>query len=483
MNNIIENKHLDSFYDIENDSVGKFRWSKSKFSIDIKSNNKFLKFYAGREINGTLSFINNKKVLKKINFPGGWNNFNIKLPETIKNQSKIDIEIYPPLKIENEIRDLGLMFRNIEFHNNNTNYELSSKVFKNYKLNHKEYLLGETKLKSIPPYLRITMEVKCNIANKNPCVYCSWDWAKASEKGTPIQSAKFIEYMDKYYSLSSEITDCSYGEPPLNKEFKEIVDLCTKNEKLFRLTSNGWTLSKKIRNSILGKNVYLSVSIDSSTSEGFARYRDDGFNRIIKNLTELCKEKKASNNLPYVSVAFIVMKSNINEIGDYIKLMKKIDVDVVTFRMMYREDYLTKKQQTRAGYKFDYDKEYLSIEKLKEVSSKIKKLANEIDLNVIVDWDNFSAENIVVNNNKPLCSEPWKSFYVLNRGITPCCYGREPIAKWSEKGKNKLSKFLDKVWNGEKLSKMRFELANGNFPKYCVNTKGCPIVKEKLGEN
>ena len=31
-----------------------------------------------------------------------------------------------------------------------------------------------------------------------------------------------------------------------------------------------------------------------------------------------------------------------------------------------------------------------------------------------------------------LCREPWENYYILRRGILPCCYGHVPIAPVSE---------------------------------------------------
>lgn len=71
----------------------------------------------------------------------------------------------------------------------------------------------------------------------------------------------------------------------------------------------------------------------------------------------------------------------------------------------------------------------------------------------------------------PLCREPWESYYILRRGILPCCYGNPivaPMDKWSE------------TWNSSQLQEIRRHLARGELSPYCRESLGCPIVQRVL---
>lgn len=68
--------------------------------------------------------------------------------------------------------------------------------------------------------------------------------------------------MGRFMSLSVEVNDCSYGEVSLERTFAEIVDLSTEGVGLFEFTSNGETLSVKVRSPMLGKSVRVYVSVD-----------------------------------------------------------------------------------------------------------------------------------------------------------------------------------------------------------------------------
>ncbi len=74
---------------------------------------------------------------------------------------------------------------------------------------------------------------------------------------------------------------------------------------------------------------------------------------------------------------------------------------------------------------------------------------------------------------KVLCTEPWQSYYILRRGILPCCHGESAIAPMSE---------WRTAWNSPALQEMRAYLAQGKLSPYCLRSLGCPIVQRHLEE-
>ena len=69
----------------------------------------------------------------------------------------------------------------------------------------------------------------------------------------------------------------------------------------------------------------------------------------------------------------------------------------------------------------------------------------------------------------PACLEPWKSLYVLRRGVLPCCYGDHPLATMGE--------YAD-TWNAPILQDIRRHIARGEFHAYCLGSQSCPIVRK-----
>ena len=69
----------------------------------------------------------------------------------------------------------------------------------------------------------------------------------------------------------------------------------------------------------------------------------------------------------------------------------------------------------------------------------------------------------------PACLEPWKSLYVLRRGVMPCCYGDRPLAAMGE---------YRETWNAPILQAIRRHIARGEFHAYCLGSQSCPIVRK-----
>jgi hypothetical protein len=72
-----------------------------------------------------------------------------------------------------------------------------------------------------------------------------------------------------------------------------------------------------------------------------------------------------------------------------------------------------------------------------------------------------------------LCREPWENYYILRRGVMPCCYGSKPIAPMSE---------WRSAWNSPAIQEIRSYLARGELSPYCLDSLSCPIVQRQRSE-
>jgi len=87
--------------------------------------------------------------------------------------------------------------------------------------------------------------------------------------------------------------------------------------------------------------------------------------------------------------------------------------------------------------------------------------------------DNHPEQDELGLRSGPLCREPWESYYILRRGILPCCYGNPivaPMDKWED------------TWNSPELQEIRSYLSRGELSPYCRESLGCPIVQRVLAK-
>jgi len=468
----------DGIFSTEYDGDGLFCWTRRRFALRPPPGQRYLALELGRPDSASrLMAADNRSIAARV--AAGWHWYSFDLGSG--NREKVALKVDRPGRGFENSR--GVMLRSVAWHNSSQRHSRIERARANAILNDQEYRSGAVVLRSVPPYLRLTIEVRCNIANNKACVYCAWKWMKKEEIGSPTSDLSFIKSLDSYLSVARAVNDCSYGEPPLHPEFAQIVDLIASDERAFSFASNGKTMRRKVRQALLGRNVLLYVSIDSATSAGYARYRDLSFDRIIADLGALCREKQLHCNLPHVTVSFIVMNSNKHEVRDFIALMHSIGVDRVKLMSLGREDCmeLDGRVQQRGAFVFNYDQEIIPISELDAIGQEAQGAADEMGVNLYVDWKDFRAHHGSAGN-QPLCSEPWKSLYVLNRGIFPCCFGRKPLARWTERGSRPVEQFIEETRNGAAFQEIRHSLASGVFPAYCLSAQSCPIVRKAMTE-
>jgi len=68
--------------------------------------------------------------------------------------------------------------------------------------------------------------------------------------------------------------------------------------------------------------------------------------------------------------------------------------------------------------------------------------------------------------------------YVLNRGILPCCFAKDPLARVNDLRPGGLGALLTEAFNGAAWRELRAGLAERRLPRYCVGRGSCPIVRK-----
>jgi MoaA/NifB/PqqE/SkfB family radical SAM enzyme len=471
---------LQGCYPLERELDDSFVWTRARFRLHVPRRANFMTVklaYLGRQ--GAIQVLQNGICVDRVSLRKGWQDCLLTLPP---HAEWLSLEVSPVPKIEDEDRELGVMIRSILFFDDERRFKRSKKLSQNAILNDLEFRQGRSSLISYPPNLRITSEARCNIPETSqPCTYCAWDRAKELEKGSPAFTLDTLDELGDFYRDAQFVGDCSIGEPLMNKNLAKILARFDGDDKEFQFTTNGQLLVEHHRRQLLGKQIELYVSIDSATADGFKRYRNDQFDKIIGNLRALCVEKSSHRNLPKVTASFIAMRSNMVELEAFIRLMKDVGVDQVKLRTLYLDNNVTR-VVINNGHRFDYFAEVLSKDELAVFGTRARQIAAENELPLYVEWDQFESER-TDDRTGPLCAEPWKTLYVLARGIMPCCYATEPLARWEDQGERSLDDFLRDTFNSAEYQTLRRELAAGRLAPYCRNTPSCPVLKRMTDES
>ena len=306
-------------------------------------------------------------------------------------------------------------------------------------------------LNNKPVVAQIEPTSKCNLK----CGMC------VREKiGVPIGTMSFSDFkkiLDKLDSLF-KIHLSGQGEPFLNPDLLKMIEYANKKGITVHLTTNGTILTEKIIDGISKVDVgEIAVSIDSPRKETYERIRKGAkFEKVITNLKNLISKLKKEKRKTIVSIATVILKENINDIPEFIKLADKIGIEKVVFQTIQeKEDYMNK-----YGSKTKIQAVSIFNKKLKEKIKEAKKLAKKHNITVIFDEEKSIG-----------CIWPWRSIYITwNGNVTVCC---KILDYRNTKIGNILHEDIWDIWNNKSYQKFRRLLRERKAPIPC---KGCNMV-------
>lgn len=291
----------------------------------------------------------------------------------------------------------------------------------------------------------------CNIR----CKMCIRD-----KEGVPCGSMSFEDFKKIVEKLGAlyKIGIAGQGELFLNKDIFKMIDYASKKGSLVQICSNGTLLTKEIIDNICESEIgEVAVSLDSVHKKKYEKIRvGANFDEVCRNIKNLTSELKRRKKNTIMAIQTIILKENIDEIPEFVKLAKELGADKIAFQTL----------QTKENYMKNYGadmKSQIVKDKFKKLTQKIeeaKELADKYKIRLIFD-----------ETESPGCIWPWRGIYVTwNGNVTPCC----KILNYNKPYFGNLLKedFWD-VWNGKEYQKIRELLRNREMPSCC---KGCNRV-------
>jgi len=437
--------------------------------------------------------------------------------------------VFPRALHPGDGRVLTLRVRGVRLHQDTERHGFVRQQHLNGVLNAQELLDRRATLESTPPSLGIDLYGVCNV--KPPCVYCEWDFSKGLEGDhvdTPFTRETLAEW-GPFFDNAVHLVNCSIGEPFMMRNFDELLDIFGNTGKVLEMTTNGQILTERNIQKLLDRHIDLYISLDAATPATYSRLRNDTFEKILRNLRRLITAKGGPGRFPHVFLVFMPMRCNVHELDDFVRLCAELQVDRMVLRPLNFSPS-SALEWDRAGYHFSYQDEVLPFDQLVRVSGRAARLAHDLGVELSDQMDfggamrdlfkeefargasleaiaprqpldsveapqaqappsHAPAEELppepapdhasapaqsdplpsLGGEHQPACLEPWKSLYILRRGVMPCCYGHGPIAPMEE---------YRSAWNSPLMQSIRGELLEGRFHDYCLRSSACPIVRK-----
>jgi len=513
----------EGFYDEERHDLDVFRWMglSGRLTFDPDPAERFLELWVLSEFHD----LSQELTSSAGEGPGetfalvrGWAPLPVTVPAGADHLDLHVSKLFPRAYYPGDGRALAVRMRPPLLHRDPVRHGHVARQYRNAVHNTREALEGRAALESTPVSLGIDLYGVCNV--KPPCVYCEWDFNKdleAEHVDTPFTVDTLREW-GPFFDNSVSLVNCSIGEPFMMKNFDDLLDAFGDGGKVLEMTTNGQILTDRNIQKLLGRPIDLYISLDAGTPETYAKLRNDRFDAILHNMRRLIEAKGGRGGLPRVHLVFMPMRVNVHELEAFVRICADLEVDRLVLRPLNYSPAVSL-DWNRAGYRFEYQKELLPFEELVRVSGRAAELCRRLGVHLADQMDfggsmgaQFDrwfeegrrevaaslegaaaappppgpapSEPVPVaapvvqpaeplpslgSERKPVCTEPWKSLYILRRGVFPCCYGGAPLAK--------MDGYRD-AWNSPEVRAIRTELAAGRFHDYCLSSPACPIVRK-----
>ncbi len=260
------------------------------------------------------------------------------------------------------------------------------------------------------------------------------------------------------------------GEPLLNPDLCRMIAYLKERDVAVVFNSDAIGLTDKKRRALIESGLdELRVSLDAATSETYRAIRGvPTFDRVVENVTALVDLQKGLGlATPRISLWFTVMKKNVRELPDFVRLAGKIGASAVNVqRLVHYGQGLAVQEQSLYG----------SLSALEaEALAEATRLSQDLGIALSASGDAAPEASLTPEEReRPWagCQRPWSLSYVTANGnVLPCC-----ISPWTAKDYaglilgNALAEPLVEIWNGERYQAFRTKFETHEAPDPC---RGC----------
>lgn len=284
-----------------------------------------------------------------------------------------------------------------------TSNDFSDLRDQNTKLNVEEFEQGKSFLQSYPQALFVELTENCNFS----CGMC-----RTGGKFNPSKNMSFDTFRniaDELFPFANLVDLRGWGESTILKSFQSFVDYALPFGCQLRLVTNLSIPNDDFWRSLVEQNFIISASFDAVTPKTFSNLRKgSNFKRIVHNLKVVAEHSQKlhqDTNKVWLNVA--VQKEALMELEDMVLLAAEIGVKVIHYQVVVLEE----------DHPNNLSKH---IPRVIEVLDKIHKVANELDVTLIMNTalDETLAVDEAVDKT---CIHPWMYCYFNYKGEVGFC--------------------------------------------------------------
>jgi len=306
----------------------------------------------------------------------------------------------------------------------------------------------------------LVVEIAPTFGCNHNCIHCGFQqYSSYANKKRFLPLKQYKEFVDDFTTLGGkEIWFAGNGEPFLNPNFSEMVKYAANKGLSIGISSNTVPATqKKIKDTI--ENIsWTKFSLNGATPDTYSkvhRCEPKDFFRAVDNIKLFSSYSKKSIQKPLISIQYLIMRDNWDEIEQMVMLHKVMGFDQLIFRNVTRKEH-----------------------DLVQIPDNIKKILTKVDNadDVIIDWNSF--------DKKPVSD--WNTCYGINFRINlsengdlyTCCRN---LVIPSVYGNILENRFYD-IWHSPQKDHLFQDIYNFKDRKCCLKWCQCASDNKIINE-
>lgn len=316
----------------------------------------------------------------------------------------------------------------------------------------------------LPRQLYIEVTNRCNsLCGSCPLTY---DHFLAFEPKHHLTWTQFRAIVDQLPQIDRAVLH-GIGEPLLNPDLPRFIAHLKARGAHVLFNTNAVLLTQSRGDQLVASGLdELRISLDGATRETYRRLRGiDKFDQILANLATFMERRQTrEERSPRVSLWFVGMQENLEELPAFVQLAARLGVpEVYLQRMTYFGDG-THHEATTAH---EQNALFGTLEEQQaQLIHTCERLATELGVTFVASGATTPGESMVMKGASPWqgCFRPWTLTYITANGtILPCCIAPFAAADYSQiiLG-NALERPIAEIWNDRPYRELRQAVLSDN---------------------
>lgn len=220
-----------------------------------------------------------------------------------------------------------------------------------------------------------------NMSCNAKCTYCTYSYIERGFKYKVLPLVKQI--IEKKILSQNALVYMSGGEITISPEFEELLSILLNYlYSQIEILTSGIKYCKSIEDAFIQNKCRLMISLDSSTPETYKKIKQvDCFDKVVDNIKNYVKASdNAKKNITLKYIIVDGVNDNIEEITNFIQLVKNLEIENIRLDFDYEKYKFTKNIKVPEYY-FNLYETFnkkaselgLNVQKCEQVEAILKK--------------------------------------------------------------------------------------------------------------